>query len=202
MRLRLALWRLRVRLTAMATGSKVDLRIAGNVRLGRRVRVQFDRGTSNSLAIGPGTSLRDDVLLQLRGGSIEIGPECDLREGCKINVAGHLVLEGKNVFGWGCTIHCRESILVGEMCSWSEYVTVVDSRHFHSADGGWFYANSESRPVTIGRNVWLAAKCTVAMGTQIGDHSLVASNSVVSGIVEPGTAVAGAPARPVRSSLR
>lgn len=91
---------------------------------------------------------------------------------------------------------------MGEMASCSEYVTIVDSRHFHSADGGWFYSNSESKPVEIGRNVWLASKCTVMMGAQIGDDSLVGTNSVIGGVVDPETVVAGVPAKPVRSSLR
>lgn len=89
-----------------------------------------------------------------------------------------------------------------EMASCSEYVTIVDSRHFHAADGSWFYSNSESKPVEIGRNVWLASKSTVIMGAQIGADALVGTNSVAGGVVAPETVVAGVPARPVRSSLR
>jgi acetyltransferase-like isoleucine patch superfamily enzyme len=199
---RRTLWLAQVRMRALATGSTVDLEIHPTVRLGRRVRVEFDRGTSNRLSLGARTLLRDDVILQLRGGVIEIGPDCDLREGCRLNIAGRLELEGHNVLGWACTVHCRESVVLREMASCSEYVTIVDSRHFHSSDGTWFYANSESRPVEIGRNVWLAAKCTVIMGAQIGPDSLVAANSVAGGVVEPATVVAGIPAKPVRSAIR
>lgn len=201
-RTRLRFWLLQVRLRAVATQSSVDLRVDPTVRLGRGVRVQFDRGTRNRLSIGPRTQLRDDVILQMRGGAIEMGPDCDVREGCRLNVAGRLVMEGRNVFGWACTVHCRESVRLREMASCSEYVTIVDSRHFHSPDGQWFYSNSESRAVEIGRNVWLAAKCTVIMGTTIGNDSLVAANSVVGGVVDAETVVAGIPAKPVRSSLR
>jgi acetyltransferase-like isoleucine patch superfamily enzyme len=199
---RLKVWILKVRLRAVATGSLVVVDVDPSVRLGRRVGVQFDRGTSNRLSIGPRTLLRDDVLLQLRGGTIEIGPDCDVREACRLNVAGRLVLEGRNVLGWACTVHCMESVRLAQMASCSEYVTIVDSRHFHSRDGAWFYSNSESKPVEIGRNVWLASKCTVIMGAQIGADSLVAANSVVGGVVNPETVVAGIPAKPVRSSIR
>jgi len=199
---RLAFWLLRVRLVAAMSGSTVELDVHPTVRVGRNVRVQFDRGTRNRLVVGPRSNLRDDVILQLRGGSIEIGPDCDLRENCRINATGRLVLAGKNVFGWACTMHSKESVFIGEMTSCSEYVTIVDSRHFHSRDGGWFYANTESSPVEIGRNVWLASKCTVMMGARIGDDCLVAASSVVGGTVEAGTVVAGIPARPIRSSFR
>lgn len=199
---RLRLWLVRVRLAALATGSTIELRVDDTARVGRGARVQFDRGTRNRLSIGARTRIRDDVIIQLRGGTVEIGPDCDVREACRLNVAGRLVLEGRNVLGWASTVHCMESVVLHEMCSCSEYVTVVDSRHFHSPDGSWFYSNSESKPVEVGRNVWLAAKATVIMGTQIGDDSLVAANSVVGGVVEPETVVAGIPAKPVRSSLR
>lgn len=201
-RLTVKIWVLKVSLGARATGSVVEIDVHDSVRIGRRVRVQFDRNTRNRLVVGPHAILRDDVLLQLRGGSIQIGPGCDLRESCRLNVAGNLVLEGQNVFGWACTIHCKESVLIREMCSCSEYVTIVDSRHFHTADGRWFYENSESSPVVVGRNVWLASKSTVMMGAHLGDDCLVGANSVVGGVVESGTVVAGVPARPIRSSKR
>lgn len=199
---RMNFWLLRIQLLALATNSTIDLDIDPSVRLGRRVRVQMDRSTRNRLVIGPRTNLRDDVMLQLRGGTMEIGPDCDLRESCRLNVSGHLVIEGQNVFGWACTIHCMESIVVGLMTSCSEYVTIVDSRHFHSNDGRWFYSNSMSKPIVIGRNVWLASKSTVTMGAQIGDDALVAANSVARGVVDPETVVVGVPAKPAGSSLR
>ncbi|HWE55062.1 MAG TPA: acyltransferase [Acidimicrobiales bacterium] len=199
---RLKLWLLQVRLVALATRSTVEIDVHPTVRVGKRTRVQFDRNTRNRLVVGAKTNLRDDVMLQLRGGTIEIGSNCDIREACRFNVTGHLVLAGQNVFSWGCTIHCTDRIVIGQMTSCSEYVTIVDSRHYHSGDGRWFYSNTTSRPVEIGRNVWLAAKCTVTMGTQIGDDALVATNSVARGVVEAGTVVAGVPAKPAGSSLR
>ncbi|HUY60562.1 MAG TPA: acyltransferase [Candidatus Dormibacteraeota bacterium] len=202
LRFRLRLWMLRIRLTALATDSTVELLVDPTVRIGKRVRVSPTRGSRSRLEIGARTRLRDDVLLQLDGGSIKLGPDVELREGCRLNVAGSLHLEGSNVLSWGTTIHCRERVFMGRLTCCSEYVTIADSRHFHTSADTWFYANTESRPLEIGRNVWLAPKSTVVMGARVGDDCLVAANSVVSRPVEPGTVVAGTPARPVRSSLR
>jgi acetyltransferase-like isoleucine patch superfamily enzyme len=199
---RLTVWIARVRLAALATNSKVDMDVDRRARVGKHVRVQFQRGTTNRLSVGPRTALHDDLLIQLRNGTVVFGPDCDIRSSCRFNVAGKLELEGHNVVSWGTTIHCRESVLIRERAICAEYVTIVDSRHFHSRDGEWVYTNSESSPVEVGRNVWLAAKCTVIMGSRIGHDCLVAANSVVGGTVEPETVVAGIPAKPIRSSLR
>ena len=55
---RLKLWVVQIRLWAAATGSSVELDVHPTVRVGRRVRVQFDRGTANRLSLGPRTHLR------------------------------------------------------------------------------------------------------------------------------------------------
>ncbi|MCB1285530.1 MAG: transferase [Microthrixaceae bacterium] len=56
-----------------------------------------------------------------------------------------------------------------------------------------------SKPIRIGSNVWLGDKVTVLKGVTIGDNVIVGANAVVTSDVEPGTIVAGVPARPIRS---
>lgn len=200
--LRRNLWAFGVRLRARLGGATIELEVDPTARVGRHVQVQCDRGSRNRFIVGPRAIIRDDILIQLHGGTIEMGVRAEIREACKLNVAGRLILEDSAGFSWGCTVHCNESIVMREMAACSEYVTIVDSRHFHTRDGRWFYDNVESKPVEIGRNVWIAAKSTVMMGSRIGDNCLVAANSVVAGQIDADTVVAGAPARPVRSSLR
>ena len=53
------------------------------------------------------------------------------------------------------------------------------------------------KPVRIGNNVWMAARCTVLKGVTIGDNAVVATGAVVTRDVEAGTIVAGIPARGV-----
>src|SRR5947209_3815117 len=78
---------------------------------------------------------------------------------------------------------------------------IADSRHFHTDEATFFYDNIESAPVDIGRNVWLANKCSVLMGVTIGDYATVAGHSVVTRDVAPRSLVAGAPARPIGATL-
>lgn len=191
----------RTRLTALAVGARLDLQVAPDARIGSRVRVELARGTGNRLVLGPRTRIRDDVVIQLSGGEVHLGPDCDVRQRCVLNVAGVLRLHGRNILSVGTTVHCGLRMDWMEMASCSEYVTVVDSRHYHTDPDTWFYDNSESAPVRIGRNAWMAAKATVLMGSDIGDGCVIGAGSVVRGEVPAGMVAAGIPARPLRPSM-
>ena len=53
--------------------------------------------------------------------------------------------------------------------------------------------------ITVGKNVWIAANCTILKGVTIGDGSVVAAGSVLTRSVPPYTLVGGNPARVIRS---
>ena len=55
-----------------------------------------------------------------------------------------------------------------------------------------------ARPVRVGRDAWIGGGAILLPGITVGDRAIVGAGSVVSRDVEPGTTVAGAPARPVR----
>ncbi len=53
-------------------------------------------------------------------------------------------------------------------------------------------------PVRIGAGTWIGSGAVILPGADIGEHVVVAANSVVRGHVPARTVVAGVPARPVR----
>jgi maltose O-acetyltransferase len=57
----------------------------------------------------------------------------------------------------------------------------------------------ESRPVTIGKNVWLGAGSAILKGVNIGENSVVGFGAVVTDDVPPNCVVAGNPARIVKT---
>jgi len=57
---------------------------------------------------------------------------------------------------------------------------------------------TESRPIRIGRNVWIGFDCCVLPGVTIGDGAIVGARSVVAEDVPPYTLAAGNPARVIR----
>lgn len=62
---------------------------------------------------------------------------------------------------------------------------------------GRAYSVVDRAPTVIGDYVFLGANATVLMGVTIGERSVVAAGSVVTGDVPPHTIVAGVPARPI-----
>lgn len=55
-----------------------------------------------------------------------------------------------------------------------------------------------SRPVHIGRNVWLGEQVCILPGVTVGDGAIVGANSVVTRDIPPNSIAAGNPARVIR----
>lgn len=190
------------KLKARSAGATLTLDIHETARVGTGVLLVVAHGSSNHVRIGAGSRIEDGVLLHLSGGTVSLGPRTELRRNTVLHVnGGHLELQADNILSWGCTVHCAERVVLEAFAGASEYVTITDSRHFHTDEETFFYHNAESAPVLIGRNTWLASKATVLMGTEIGAHAVVGCHSVASGQVPAAMLVAGAPARPIRSSF-
>ncbi len=198
-RLRRALLLGRLRLAAAWRRVPLAVDLAPDVILGRRIRVDLSAG-GGRLVLGPRTAVGDDVLVRLRGGVLEVGPDCDIRSGVVLNVSGDLVLEGRNVLSHRLVIHCEESVRVGAMTIVGEHVTIADSRHVHVAPDRPVHHDVEARPVVLGRNCWVCAGAVVTMGTTVGSFCVIGANATVRGTVPDGHIAVGVPAttRPLR----
>ena len=188
------------RARAAASWSRADLTlvVAPDVRVGRHVEVRVQPGTVNVLRIGEGCLLDDGVRIQLKGGTVELGPRVDVRRHVLMNVAGHLVCEGDNLVSWGAILHCVNDVRVGRQSVISERVTLVDSSHFFTTEDDPVLHNVRPGSVVVGRNTWVAAKATLARGSRVGDHCIVSANSLVTGEVPDGHLASGVPATVVR----
>ena len=62
----------------------------------------------------------------------------------------------------------------------------------------FFCENYDDGDITIGNNVFIGAQCTILPGTIIKDNVVVASNSVVKGILEGDTVYGGSPAKVIK----
>ena len=183
-----------VRVTAFRGRASVALDVAPDVALGRGVRVTVEPGSHNRLVVGPGTRIEDGVLIMLKGGTVELGPRVELRRDVVLNVAGHLTLRGDNPVSWQCVIHCSRRVELAEMAGLAEQVTIADSSHYWTTPDEHFWHNVRTGEVHVGRNTWICPKVTLGRGARVGDHCLVASNSVVVGEVPDGSFASGVPA--------
>lgn len=176
----------------------MTLAVDKEVQLHAGLRISVDAHTTNVVEIGRGCVLHEDVLVILRGGTMRLGPGVSIRRGSILNITGTLELEGDNILSYYNVIHCAEHVRMAQYASTNEFCTIVDSRHFHTDDGAFFYENVESAPISIGRNVWLANKSSVLMGVTVGDEAIVAGHAVVNDDVPARALVGGIPARLIR----
>ncbi len=189
----------RMHLAAFMLRSTVEVHIDKSVRVGRRVVVQAGNKRHTVVKVGAGSKIGDGVRLRLNGGVIDLGPGVDIRGNSVLSVdGGSLTLVGPNIVSWGSTIHCADSVHLAKFVYAGEYVTIVDSSHFFSEEDAWSYHNSRAAPIRIEQDVWVCPKATITSGVTIGDHTIVASNTVVVKDVPSGVLVSGVPGKVIR----
>jgi acetyltransferase-like isoleucine patch superfamily enzyme len=143
-----------------------------------------------------------------------IGPGCDIQvgRGGRVLLRGVVVGRGcQIVAGPGATIDiaadsigphsvivARDRITIGAGTLLAEMVVVRDSDHARLAGAPLADLHHRSAPVSVGRDVWLAARATVLRGVSIGDGATVGATAVVTHDVPAAATVAGVPARPLR----
>ncbi len=185
-------------LKARMQGSTVTFDLHPTVRFESGTRFVVEPGTTNHIQMSEHCHLQEDVTFHLRGGTFRMGPRASIRKGSVIHLGGDLELVSDNIISYYNVIHCSERIRLDQYASTNEFVTIVDSRHFHGGEHEFFYENVESAPIDIGRNVWMANKCSVLMGVTIGDEAIVAGHAVVHKDVPAKAVVAGVPARVIK----
>jgi acetyltransferase-like isoleucine patch superfamily enzyme len=133
-------------------------------------------------------------------GEITIGPRMGVRGQllrCELGAAqptAYLHIGDQVYMNSGASVVAQVGIEIGDNTFIGDFVTVFDS-NFHSIDASH---PPKSAPVVIGSNVWLGSRSTVLPGSKIGDHTVVAANSVVRGDLPPRVLAAGNPAQPVK----
>lgn len=165
------------RMKVLATHRHAEIRFEGPARLGPGFSVWIpDRG---ALIIGPGVEFR-------RGFRIEIAAD------------GRVVIGAGTTFTYECLIQCTTSIEIGQRCLFGQSVLIVDGSHrFRDPSLPIGEQGYDYRPIRIGDDVAVMTKSTVI--ADIGEHSFVGANSVVTRDVPPYSLAVGAPARVIES---
>jgi acetyltransferase-like isoleucine patch superfamily enzyme len=189
----------RMKLQARWNGAHVSVDVAPDVRFGKDIAITVWPGSQNVVRIGPGSRIGNRVLFILNDGRIDLGDNVEVRRDTTFMMwGGSLELAGENILSWGNVIHCASSIRLGRMASTNEFVTIVDSSHYFTAPDEFFYNNTKTGPIEVGVNTWICAKATLARNAKIGDHCIIAGNSIVTGEVPSGHLASGVPAQVVR----
>lgn len=136
--------------------------------------------------------LGDDASITVPSGSARIGP-------CTVtHIEGNFTMGDSYINSHG-KILCEERITIGDDCAIAWHVELSDSdMHPFAIDG---QAVPYRVPIEIGDRVWIGSNVQLKKGVTIGDGAVIASGSVVISDVDPGTLVAGVPAKQVRDDI-
>jgi acetyltransferase-like isoleucine patch superfamily enzyme len=111
---------------------------------------------------------------------------------------GRNIRVGRHVFvNQSCTIYDLAPVTIGDEVLIGPNVSLITTSHPVAPSRR--LAELVAEPIDIGPNVWIATGVTVIGGVTIGEHSVVAAGSVVTGDVPAATLVGGNPARVIRS---
>ena len=108
-----------------------------------------------------------------------------------------------NVGVSGSTLCAATRITVGEGTIIGAGSIIMDT-DFHNPEGKWSWDSDFkacSKPVLIGRGVFIGARCLILKGVTIGDRAVIAAGSVVVKDVPEHSLVGGNPARVLRKLL-
>jgi tetrahydrodipicolinate N-acetyltransferase len=163
-------------------------------------RISVREGGALRVGLGAfGLSSRHDrsVVRVREGAELRCEGVVSLQRGVRVVVdGGRLTIgHGTNVNGTGTKLLCAQEITIGEHCTLSWDVQVLDNDfHAITVDG---HTRPSVAPVRIGDRVWIGTRAVVLKGVTVGDGAVLAAGAVVVRDVPPRTVVAGVPARVV-----
>ncbi len=136
-------------------------------------------------------------------GTVCFEGKSDIGHGCKLSIGPDGVLS----FGPGfavtaeSAIRCGHRISFGAGCLLSWDVLVMDQDFHPVYDAAGIRLNPD-RPIHIGDRVWIGCRSVILKGAVIGDGSVVAAGSLVTGRFDsPALLLAGHPARIIRTDV-
>jgi len=106
---------------------------------------------------------------------------------------------GSNAFiNSHCFFDLNADIDIGDWVSIGHHVTFITAGH-DLGPAQCRAGKMNSQPISVGSGSWIGARTALLPGVSIGNASVVAAGSVVSGAVPANRMVGGAPARPLKS---
>jgi acetyltransferase-like isoleucine patch superfamily enzyme len=157
------------------------LDLCGFVLAGRRVSIVKRHGT---IRFGGHVSLGDDTGIAVVGRSDDDRAVLTIGHGTYLQPRVH--------------VNCQTSVRIGEQCSISWDVEILDS-DFHHILTAEEQPHVARAPIVLEDRVWVGVRAIILKGVTIGHDSIVGAGAVVTRSVPPFSLCAGNPARVVRT---
>lgn len=97
------------------------------------------------------------------------------------------------------TIYCTNRVEIGEYTLIGSDVLITDENHGLDPRHSYRENNLVSKPVIIGKNVWIGDKAVILPGVVIGDNAIVGAGAIVTKSISAYSICAGNPARVIKT---
>jgi acetyltransferase-like isoleucine patch superfamily enzyme len=157
-------------------------------------------------SLGSGHNMMKPWNVQVHGRHITIGQNVHIVSDKDRNVSfstwaiaehqGHITLGDNVLVCPGCRFDSASSIEVGDNCMFAAGAYITD------ADWHDVYDRTEvvgvTKPVKLGKNVWIGDGATVCKGVTIGENSVIGAGSLVASDIPANVIAAGNPAKVIK----
>lgn len=125
--------------------------------------------------------------------TIEIGSRCFIATGTTVLASKYISIGSDVLIGENCYITDNDGHAIDPALRSQD---VLNS--FHGVKN---WKHIQMAPVVIGDNVWIAPRCIILKGVNIGRGSVIAAGSVVTRDIPEMTLAGGNPARVIKSII-
>lgn len=147
----------------------------------------------NNVSFGKGVKIRTTD-----GGKITIGDNVAIDDYAVISAFyGRISIENNSYIGVGTHIVAIEDIVISDGALIAAYCIIRDMTHGMASDRPMYKQKSTSKPIFVGKDVWLGAHVVITAGSKINDGCVIGANGVVTSEIPQGVVAIGQPAKPV-----
>jgi acetyltransferase-like isoleucine patch superfamily enzyme len=165
-----------------------------------RARIHFELMRRGAFARWP---VHGNVLQALREGRLEIGEHTLLEPHVWLTAPGAARIRiGSGTFlNIGVMVAALELVEIGDHCMFANGCFISDGSHrFERRDRPVPWQGFTTKgPTRVGDNVWCGVNVVITSGVEVGERTVIGSNSVVTSDIPPFSIAAGAPARVLRT---
>ncbi len=164
-------------------------------------------GDRNLVVIGEGSAVYN-LKIRIRGSDhrIEMGRNCRISRGgvfwieddhCLLSVGAGTTMVEVSV----AVTEPGSKVIIGEDCMFANDIDIRSGDSHSVLDAATGRRINFAQDILIGDHVWIAAHTVILKGVTIGRDSVVASGAVVTRTGEPGSILAGNPARVIKTGI-
>lgn len=158
-------------------------------------------GDARNISFGDDVTIMPWVDLKVReNGRIIVGNGCALDTTTRLVAANdaRIVMGDRSQLAMGTVINAGEDVIIGRDTATAGNCNIIASEHKYDGDGPIMQQGYRHEPVLIGADVWLASNVLVTPGAKIGNGSIIAAHSTITGEVPGMSVIAGNPARVIK----